>query len=94
MPHASLPSNQRRRRFPERELLDRLRRYESLLRQNDIEFEPSQKDVPSIEKQHPNEDGRGDYVPPNDQQPEATAGPDRSSSPSTTGKSGAAYKAR
>lgn len=32
--------SQRRRRFPERELLDRLRTYEELLRQNDIEFEP------------------------------------------------------
>ena len=31
---------QRRRRFPERELLERLRHYESLLRQNDIKFEP------------------------------------------------------
>ncbi|GLA97875.1 hypothetical protein AtubIFM57143_005808 [Aspergillus tubingensis] len=30
----------RRRRFPERELLDRVRRYEDLLRQNNIPFEP------------------------------------------------------
>ncbi|OJJ72302.1 hypothetical protein ASPBRDRAFT_54171 [Aspergillus brasiliensis CBS 101740] len=30
----------RRRRFPERELLDRLRRYEDLLRQHNIAFEP------------------------------------------------------
>lgn len=30
----------RRRRFPERELLDRLRRYEALLRRNKIDFEP------------------------------------------------------
>ena len=31
---------QRRRRFPGRELLDRVRRYESLLHQNNIKFEP------------------------------------------------------
>ncbi|KAB8251457.1 hypothetical protein BDV35DRAFT_314459 [Aspergillus flavus] len=31
---------QRRRRFPERELLERLRRYEALLRQNNIPFDP------------------------------------------------------
>lgn len=30
----------RRRRFPERELLERLRGYEDLLRQNDIQFQP------------------------------------------------------
>ncbi|KAF1973939.1 hypothetical protein BU23DRAFT_463415 [Bimuria novae-zelandiae CBS 107.79] len=33
-------TKQRRKRFPERELLDRLHRYESLLRQNKIDFEP------------------------------------------------------
>jgi len=37
---AMLNSRPRRRRFPERELLDRLRYYENLLRQNAIEFEP------------------------------------------------------
>lgn len=30
----------RRRRFPEKELLDRLRKYEELLRQNGVNFEP------------------------------------------------------
>jgi hypothetical protein len=37
---AALAPRQRRRRFPERELLDRLRRYEDLLRRNNIPFEP------------------------------------------------------
>jgi hypothetical protein len=37
---ATLAPRQRRRRFPERELLDRLRHYEYLLRQNKIPFEP------------------------------------------------------
>ncbi len=36
---AALP-RQRRRRFPERELLDRLRHYEDLLRSHNIPFEP------------------------------------------------------
>ncbi|KAL1303046.1 hypothetical protein AAFC00_003356 [Neodothiora populina] len=40
-PAASLGPRQRRRRLPERELLDRLRYYESLLQQNHIKFEPS-----------------------------------------------------
>lgn len=34
----------RRRRFPERELLLRLRKYEHLLRENQIKFEPLHKD--------------------------------------------------
>ncbi|KAL4899362.1 hypothetical protein BDW74DRAFT_115865 [Aspergillus multicolor] len=37
---AGLLPRQRKRRFPERELLGRLRQYETLLRKNDIEFEP------------------------------------------------------
>lgn len=37
---ASLAPRQRRRRFPERELLERIRRYEGLLQQNNIDFEP------------------------------------------------------
>ncbi|KAK4234616.1 hypothetical protein C8A03DRAFT_18518 [Achaetomium macrosporum] len=37
---ASLVPRQRRRRFPERELLDRIRHYEGLLRQHNVNFEP------------------------------------------------------
>ncbi|KAL2819303.1 hypothetical protein BDW59DRAFT_122558 [Aspergillus cavernicola] len=37
---ASLVPRARKRRFPERELLDRLQHYEHLLRQNDIKFNP------------------------------------------------------
>ncbi|PYI09830.1 fungal-specific transcription factor domain protein [Aspergillus sclerotiicarbonarius CBS 121057] len=36
----TLAPRPRRRRFPERELLERLRRYEDLLRQHNIDFEP------------------------------------------------------
>lgn len=45
-----VPSTQtrpRRRRFPERQLLDRLRSYEELLRQNKIKFEPLHKESSS-----------------------------------------------
>lgn len=44
MPATLTPRGQRRRRFPERELLERLRKYEVLLRQNNIKFEPLHKD--------------------------------------------------
>lgn len=37
-------TTRRRRRFPERELLERLRRYEDLLRQHQINFEPLHPD--------------------------------------------------
>lgn len=37
----------RRRRFPERELLVRIREYEDLLRENKIRFDPLHKDFPS-----------------------------------------------
>lgn len=37
---ATLATRQRRRRFAERDLLDRLRHYESILRSNKINFEP------------------------------------------------------
>ena len=51
VPAATQSLRQRRRRFPERELLDRLRHYESLLRQNDIAFEPLHQDYANIAKQ-------------------------------------------
>lgn len=43
---------QRRRRFPERDLIDRIRRYEDLLRSNAIAFEPlhSSKECNGTEK--------------------------------------------
>lgn len=37
---ADMVKRPRKRRFPERELLDRLRRYEDLLRKNNVPFEP------------------------------------------------------
>ncbi|KAJ6439412.1 NAD dependent epimerase/dehydratase family protein [Purpureocillium lavendulum] len=46
---------QRRRRFPERQLLDQIRQYEALLRQNNIKFEPLHRD--STEDKAPADDG-------------------------------------
>jgi hypothetical protein len=46
----------RKRRFPERELLDRLRNYEDLLRENSIEFEPLHSSTAVIKKS-PKEEG-------------------------------------
>ncbi|KAL6918984.1 hypothetical protein FSST1_003010 [Fusarium sambucinum] len=45
----------RRRRFPERELLDRLRRYEALMKQNNVKFEPLHDDNNSTAKSSPND---------------------------------------
>ncbi|RAL10654.1 C6 zinc finger domain protein [Aspergillus homomorphus CBS 101889] len=46
---------QRRRRFPERELLARLRLYESLLRQHNIKFDPLH--TPTADHRSPSDDG-------------------------------------
>jgi hypothetical protein len=46
---ATLATRRRRRKFPDRELLERLHKYEDLLRQNNIKFEVLSKD-PSGEK--------------------------------------------
>ena len=43
------PRVRRRRRFPERELLERVRKYEDILRQNNINFEPLHKEL-TVEK--------------------------------------------
>ncbi|MCJ1403050.1 hypothetical protein MMC11_006272 [Xylographa trunciseda] len=43
-----LTSRQRRRRFPERDLLDRIRRYEGLLQQHNIAFEPLHGEVTDV----------------------------------------------
>jgi hypothetical protein len=71
----------RKRRFAERELLERLRTYEDLLLQNNIKFEPLHKDT-TREKESPKTQG-GDES--DDEQP---------SSPSTTVKSGRVYEAK
>jgi len=85
---STLAQRQRRRRFPERALLERLRKYEDLLQQNNIVFEPLHKagtrheDPLHAESDHGSDDG----------QP-GNAGVD-SSSPSTTIKSERVHEAK
>lgn len=85
---ATLAPCRQRRRVPERELLDRLRRYEDLLRQNNIKFEPLHKD-PAAEKESPKLKGGCDSEY---EQPEVMRAD--SSSPSTTVNSERANKAK
>lgn len=44
VPGTAIAPKQRRKRFPERELLEKVRRYEGLLRKHNIDFEPLHKD--------------------------------------------------
>lgn len=71
---ATLARRRKRRRFPERELLDRLHNYEELLRQNKISFDPIHSDAIlgkarlDVESDHEMErlvpeNGRADSVP-------------------------------
>lgn len=76
---------QRRRRFPERELLERLRKYEDLLHQNNIKFEPLHNE--SASKKEP---GSGDGGYDSEDELFKAAGKD-SSSPSTSVKSDRVY---
>lgn len=95
VPAATLARRQRRRRFPERELLDHIRRYESLLRQNNIEFEPLHKDPSTIEQQSPNaNDDCGGYDSLDDERPQAASDADRPSSLLTTVKSESVNQAK
>ncbi len=88
VPATLIRRGRRKRRFPERELLERLRKYEDLLRQNNIKFKPLHKD-PAEEKESSNAQG-GDET--DDEQPEVV-GADWSS-PSTTVKSERVYEAK
>ncbi|KAL8687300.1 MAG: hypothetical protein Q9218_006484 [Villophora microphyllina] len=72
----------RRRRFPERALLDRLAKYEDLLRHNNIPFEPLHKDSAGGKESHQRESGDGS----DDEQPVST--------PSTTVKSERSHEAK
>lgn len=78
-----VPSTQtrpRRRRFPERQLLDRLRSYEDLLRQNKIKFEPLHKgSSPSVRSEDFQEESEDSGA----EQPES----ERADGSSTTGSS-------
>ncbi|KAI0131913.1 hypothetical protein BJ170DRAFT_611687 [Xylariales sp. AK1849] len=81
-----------RRRFPEKDLLERLRRYEELLHHNNISFEPLLKD-PAAEKTSPTAEGGG-YVSDDDHQPEATGIDSPSSSTATKADRALQYEAK
>ena len=85
---ATLAQRRRRPRFPERALLERLRKYEDLLRQNNITFEPLHKDSPREKESLNAETGYGS----DDEHPE-TVGPNVSTL-STTVKSERGYEAK
>ena len=78
----------RRRRFSERALLERLRKYEDLLRQNNITIETSNKDA-AREKESLNAESSYDS---DDEHPEVVR--PGSSAPSTTVKSESGYEAK
>jgi hypothetical protein len=56
---AALAPRQRRRRFPERELLDRIRHYEDLLTRNKITFVPLHPFAAEKSASHVGEEGEG-----------------------------------
>lgn len=67
---ATQNTRQRRRRFPERDLLERIRHYESLLRQNNVAFEPLHKEAvtshcppksPGVTDSQQNQKGSGTF---------------------------------
>lgn len=79
-------SSRRRRRFPERELLERLYKYEDLLRQNNIKFEPLHRDsVGEKELESPCMDGHHSEEHLKARKPDF-------SSPLTTGSSERVYE--
>jgi hypothetical protein len=95
VPAATQTIRQRRRRFPERELLDRVRHYESLLRQSDVQFEPLHKDNSTTGKR-PLDAGSGNYGHDSrqDEPPASALSADQASSPSTKVKSENVYEAK
>lgn len=86
IPAATLPQRPRRRRFPERELLDRVHHYEALLHQKGIDFEPLHKSAltPNIKS---NVVDDGDHDIRDVGHPSPGAAPYYALSPSTTVKS-------
>lgn len=87
---STLVPRQRKRRFPERELLERLRQYEDLLQQNHVKFEPLYKDA-TRKKEFPAPD---DSYDPEDGHPETVSAEADHSSPSTPIKSERIYEAK
>lgn len=75
---SALHPRRRKRRFPERELLDRVRKYERLLRQNKIDFDPLQKDnTVDLEPSH----AADDHISPDEQAETLKGHPSSQSAP-------------
>ncbi|KAK4934878.1 hypothetical protein LTR10_023951 [Elasticomyces elasticus] len=89
---ATLVPRQRRRRVPERDLLERIRRYETLLRQNKIDFEPLHPS--KAEKTSPNEDVRGIDSPDDGQSEGNTGTPDQPATGLVSPKAEPVFEAR
>jgi hypothetical protein len=66
VPANPVAAHQRRRRFPERELLERLRYCEGLLRQNGVNFEPWLTPAAAADYASPSEDGKASTNSPDD----------------------------
>lgn len=95
VPAATQNPRQRRRRFPERELLDRLRHYESLLRQNKIEFDPLHRAHPTSRDGLVGTDCQGNECEPEENEtPVPPSSTSQASSPATKIKSENVYEAR
>lgn len=70
---ATLAPRRKRRTFPEKELLSRLQRYEELMRQNNVKFEPFFKDSPGADNDSPlADDGNGS----DEEHPESLTSPE------------------
>ena len=82
MPATARVARYRRRRFPERDLLDRLRHYEALLRNSNVTFEPLHDSAPATER----ESFDADDASQNDEQPLAAEGTHQSLSSPTQRK--------
>lgn len=85
---ATLTPRRRKRRFPERELLERLRTYEDLLRQNNIAFDPLHKGSSKDKESQGAEEGHDSE---HDHQENMAQD---ASTPSTTIKSESGYEAK
>jgi hypothetical protein len=66
--------------FPERELLDRIRRYEDLLRLNKVKFDPLQNDHTTEKDIEGDEDSEEDHV---ESSPATWPSPSLSTTPKT-----------
>lgn len=82
---------QRRRRFPERELLDRISQYQDLLRKNNIDFEPLHAQAATRDS-HLESERKADS--PRDSLAGEDFGPNGLSEDGSVAKSGAEFEAK